>query len=141
MSDYIQLPPISQLQWALIDLDGTLARATWTPENPTHHIGDPIAANVTKALKLAEQGWKIVIHTARPWADYANIEAWCEWNGIPTRRIVCGKLLGGVMIDDRNVDISSPDWADPEGAKTQAWYEGYMLGYKDGVRVTKAGAQ
>lgn len=135
MSGYVQLPPISQLQWALIDLDGTLAEPTWTPENPTHHIGEPIKANVEKALALVERGWKIIIHTARPWADYANIEAWCEFHGIPARRIVCGKLLGGIMIDDRNVDIASPDWSDHKGAVNAAFYDGYWQGFEDGVRV------
>lgn len=123
--------PIAQLRWALIDLDGTLAESVWTPEDPTSRIGDPIPVNVAKALQLHADGWKLTIHTSRPWTDYEAIESWCHYHSIPIRRIICGKLLGGVMIDDRNVPIDSPDWSDPDGATVAAWYDGYAAGKKD----------
>lgn len=129
---FIQPGPRSDLLWALIDLDGTLAKPRWTPENPTSDIGDPIPANVRKALALHARGYKLVIHTARPYTDYEAIEAWCAYHEIPVSRIFCGKLLGAVMIDDRNVPIGSPDWSDPEGEAEEAYRRGYDDGYYTG---------
>jgi hypothetical protein len=133
MTDFIQPGPLAKLNWALIDLDGTLAESVWTPENPTSGIGPPIKKNVAKAISLHNRGWKIVIHTARAWTDYEAIEAWCDYHGIPARRIVAGKLLGGIMIDDRNVPIGSPDWADPEGEAEAAWTSGFEAGYQQAL--------
>jgi hypothetical protein len=136
-SEYVTPPPVSRLKWAGIDLDGTLAEPLWTAENPTSDIGAPIAANVAKAHKLHEDGWKIVIHTSRAWTDYAAIEAWLNHHEIPFRAIICGKGLFGVMIDDRNVDINSPDWSDPEGATREAWFNGYEAGFEAGLEITQ----
>jgi hypothetical protein len=121
-------PPVARLKWAGIDLDGTLAEPIWTAENPTSDIGDPIWHNVAKANRLHQDGWKIVIHTSRAWTDYAAIEGWLNHYGIPFRAIICGKGLFGVMIDDRNVDIDSPDWSDPRGATRAAFNEGFAAG-------------
>lgn len=125
-------PPVAKLKWAGIDLDGTLAEAVWRPDNPTSAIGPPIERNVVKAMRLHEDGWKIVIHTSRGWTDYAAIEAWLEHHGIPFRAIICGKGLFGVMIDDRNVDIESPDWSDPDGATNAAYSDGFDMGFRTG---------
>lgn len=117
-----------ELLWGLLDLDGTLAEPTWSPENPTSEIGQPIEANVAKAVALHEAGYKLVIHTSRPWHDYEAIEMWCDHYNIPARRIVCGKLLGAVMVDDRNVPVGSPDWTNPAGERELAWAAGFFDG-------------
>lgn len=88
-------------------------------------------------MRLHEQGWKLVIHTSRSWTDYEAIEAWCHHYGLPVSRIVCGKLLGGVMIDDRNVSINSPDWSDPDGEWDAAFAAGYLAGYMMGTKERK----
>jgi len=117
--EFVQPAPRSELKWALVDLDGTLAEPTWSPDNPTSQIGAPILKNVDKALRLHFQGMKLVIHTARPWSDYEAIEAWC-WNyAIPVKAIICGKLLGAFYIDDRNVDIRCSDWSDPNSERDE----------------------
>lgn len=102
--------PRSYLKWLAVDLDGTLAEGIWTPEEPTSEIGAPIARNVEKVRRLAEAGWKIVIHTARPWHDYESIEAWANWVPVPFKGIVCGKLLAAAYIDDRAINADDPDW-------------------------------
>jgi hypothetical protein len=43
------LPPLAELKWLCVDLDGTLAEPLWTAQNPTNRIGDPIKLNVVKA--------------------------------------------------------------------------------------------
>lgn len=102
--------PRNHLKWLAVDLDGTLARGVWTPESPTTAIGDPIGENVFKVVRLAKQGWKIVIHTARPWQDYEQIESWLNRYAIPWDKIVCGKLLAAAYIDDRAINAADDNW-------------------------------
>lgn len=101
-------PPVQRdsLKWAAVDLDGTLATDVW----PDPGIGEPIRVNVLKVRELVKSGWKIVIHTARGWESYETIEAWLHHNGVPFSRIVCGKLLAGIYVDDRNVDPREASW-------------------------------
>lgn len=99
-----------QLRWVAIDLDGTLARTEWTPENPTHAIGTPIWDNVHKAHRLYAMGYKIIIHTSRPWSDYERIESWLRSWEVPFKMIQCGKLLAAIYVDDRAVHSDSPKW-------------------------------
>ena len=103
-------PPRSELLWAAVDLDATLARGIWTPDNPTREIGPPIPENVEKLHALVDRGMKPVIHTSRGWTDYEAIESWLAYHGLPVRRIVCGKLLAGVYVDDRAVHESAAVW-------------------------------
>ncbi len=105
-------PPVcTRLTWAGIDLDGVLAEEVWTPGNPTRRIGAPIQRNVNKVLALVRAGWRIVIHTSRPWADYELIETWLLDNGVPFDRIVAGKVLCGIYVDNRAVHESEDCWS------------------------------
>lgn len=111
---YESIGPRANLLWAAVDLDGTLAEGIWTPDNPTSDIGEPIWANVKKARELEAAGFKIVIHTSRAWTDYENIEQWLNHYNIPHRRIICGKVLAKVYIDDRALHADADSWI-PEG--------------------------
>lgn len=104
------IPPRADLRWLGIDLDGTIAEGLWTPDNPTHAVGNPIPANVTKLRDAYLAGWKGVIHTARPWTDYEVIEAWLRHHDIPFRGIVCGKLLAAAYVDDRAINAAARSW-------------------------------
>src|SRR5690242_14912830 len=95
-----------ELIWAAVDLDGTLAISVW----PEPGIGEPIGVNVAKALELRKRGYKIVIHTARGWEHYQEIEQWLVKHGVPFDKIVCGKLLARVYIDDRAITARSAVW-------------------------------
>jgi len=108
--EYQNQPPVGDLMWAAVDLDGTLAEGIWTPDNPTSEIGYPIWENVHKARDLEAAGYKIIIHTSRSWTDYQNIKGWCNHYNVPCRRIVCGKLLAKVYIDDRGVHADEESW-------------------------------
>lgn len=107
---WVDTEPPADLQWVAVDLDGTLARGIWTPDNPTSKIGLPIWENVDKVLELDKQGYKITIHTARGWTDYRNIERWLNHFGVPHRRIVCGKILAKLYIDDRARHADDASW-------------------------------
>lgn len=110
MNDFVQPGPRSELLWLAVDLDGTLAASTWTPSNPTSAIGQPIRGNIEKLRRAMAHGFKAVIHTSRPWTDYEAIEAWLTHYGVPFSRIVCGKLLAALYIDDRARNADSDDW-------------------------------
>lgn len=100
------IPQRDRLIWAAVDLDGTLAESVW----PDPGIGDPIKVNVVKVRELVRAGYKIVVHTARGWEDYELIESWLNHHDIPFSRIVCGKVLAAVYIDDRGRHADDSDW-------------------------------
>lgn len=110
MTDFVQPGPRSDLLWLAVDLDGTLAEPLWTPDNPTSEIGPPIHQNVRKLVAAVQRGYKPVIHTSRPWTDYEAIEQWLWYYAIPFSRIVCGKILAAVYIDDRGRHSDAEDW-------------------------------
>ena len=99
-------PDRTELIWAAIDLDGTLAEPVW----PAKSIGAPIARNVAKLFALRAAGYKVVIHTARGWEDYEMIESWLMYHNIPWDKIVCAKLLAAVYVDDKAVHESEGSW-------------------------------
>jgi hypothetical protein len=49
------------------------------------------------------QGLEVVIYTARPWSDHADIIAWLHKHNLYNyiSQVVCGKPLAGIYIDDR----------------------------------------
>ena|SRR5882762_6138858 len=110
MTGFVQPGPRSKLLWLAIDLDGTLAEPVWTADNPVSEIGKPIWANIQKLVSATEAGYKIVIHTARPWTDYEAIEAWLSHWDIPWDKILPGKILAHTYLDDRAVHESAPSW-------------------------------
>jgi len=114
MTDWVPPPQRARLDWVAIDLDGTLAKSEWSPDTPHAPIGEPIWKNVLKVRKLKSLGKTTVIHTARPWADYEQIQLWAQWHEVPIDHIVCGKLLAAAYVDDRNVSIDSDDWSGSE---------------------------
>jgi hypothetical protein len=99
--EYNPPPPRSDLRWLGVDLDGTLAEPIWTPDNPTSEIGNPLPNNVAKLKRAVAKGFKVVIHTSRPWTDYEHIEYWLRFHEIPFKEIQCGKPLYYRYIDDR----------------------------------------
>lgn len=107
----------TKLMWAAVDFDGTLAQSKWTPEQPTYEIGDPVPGAYRKAVELHREGYKIIVHTARPWSEYEKIESWLQYHGFPYRRIVCGKLLANIYIDDRGRNAASTSWLPEVGRK------------------------
>lgn len=105
-------PPVprTELKWAAIDLDGTLAEGVWTPGCDGRQIGRPIERNVRKLEELRWSGYKIVIHTSRGWEHYESVESWLQWWGIRYDKIQCGKLLAACYVDDRAVESERHSW-------------------------------
>ena len=107
--------PRSELLWVCVDLDQTLAEGMWSPSNPCRDIGLPITANVAKARQVHRAGYKIVVHTSRPWTDYEAVEQWLGYWDVPWRYIQCGKPLAALYVDDRGRHSESASWL-PEAA-------------------------
>ena len=103
-------PLRDKLIWVGVDLDGTLAYPKWTPDNPTSEIGDPIQKNIEKVNELVAAGYKVIVHTSRPWTDYQVIEQWLNWYKIPFKEIQCGKPLYAAYIDDRAIHADAESW-------------------------------
>lgn len=110
MDTFKPKPLAEKLIWIGVDLDGTLAYPKWTPENPTSEIGDPIWENVDKVHELVATGYKVFVHTSRPWTDYQIIEQWLHYYGIPYKEIQCGKPLYAAYIDDRAINAREKSW-------------------------------
>jgi hypothetical protein len=103
-------PLRTELIWVGVDLDGTLATPLWTPDNPTTDIGDPILKNIKKVHELVAAGYKVIVHTSRPWTDYQIIEQWLRHYNIPFKEIQCGKPLYAAYIDDRAIHAEEESW-------------------------------
>jgi hypothetical protein len=110
VTEFTQPGPRSKLLWLAVDLDNTLALPVWTADNPVSEIGDPIWANVSKLGEAVMAGYKVVIHTARPWTDYEAIESWLEHWHIPWHKILPGKILAALYIDDRGRHSDAESW-------------------------------
>jgi hypothetical protein len=91
--------PSDGLRWVSVDFDETIAHNSGYPD---YIPKEPLGGVKEKLEALEEKDYKIIIHTARPWADYTNIEQFMDYYKLPFRRIVCGKLLAKYYIDDRN---------------------------------------
>lgn len=106
-SNYLDDIKSDKLKWIGVDLDGTLAEFIW----PDRGIG-PIKPGAKEAMeRLVDNGFKVVIYTARQWSHYEAIEKWCKDNELPVRKILCGKPLFRWVIDDKNCEFKG-DWAE-----------------------------
>ena len=103
--------PRQELIWAAVDFDGTLVNS----EMPDFALGEPIWRNVGKLWQLVAYDYKIIIHTARSWENYETIESWLNHYEIPFDRIVCGKLLAAIYVDDRACHADESMWLPHEG--------------------------
>lgn len=91
-----------QLNWLGIDFDDTIAHNTGYPEfAPTN----PIIGTKEAIEKLRNDGWKIVIHTARAWSEYDRVKKYLKEHSIYFDKIICGKLLVQYYIDDRSIEF------------------------------------
>lgn len=104
--------PRKEFIWYGIDLDDTIAKGVWDPEKPDtwYAVGEPINENVNKLFEVVAAGYKIVIHTARPWDMYELVESWLLVNGIPFHAIVMGKFNCKAFVDDKAVNALEESW-------------------------------
>lgn len=106
-------PPAQRenLLWAAVDFDNTIATSTWSAAEPNALPGEPLWDNITKLDELRSAGYKIVVHSSRPWSDYELLESYLQHHHILFDKIVCGKLLAAIYVDDRALNASALDWS------------------------------
>jgi cobalamin biosynthesis Co2+ chelatase CbiK len=85
-----------------VDLDNVIAHSSGYPD---FKLTKPLVWAKEGLIKLEQNGWKVIIYTARHWGEYEDIEKWLNKNKLPFRRLVCGKPLFKYMIDDRNIEF------------------------------------
>lgn len=88
------------LIWLGIDLDKTLAH-----NDEDFNLLEPIEGAKESLEELQSAGYKVIIYTARPWAEYQLVEEWLDNYAIPYNKIVCGKPLFRYIIDDKNIEF------------------------------------
>lgn len=98
---------LDSLKWLAVDFDGTLSK---TGED--YEIGEPIYENIEKLRECTDLGYKVIIHTARHWEQYIQIEEWLVKHDVPFKFIQCGKILAHRYIDDRAISADEPSWRD-----------------------------
>lgn len=113
MTEWSPPPVRTELIWAGVDFDNTLARS----EPPDYMPGYPIEENVAKLNELRDAGYKIAIHTARGWEFYELVESYLNHYGIHFDRIICGKLLAALYCDDKAVPAQRESWLPVEDDK------------------------
>jgi hypothetical protein len=89
----------------IFDFDGVLAVPIW----PDRRIGPAIQEGINMLQHYAEQGFKIVIFTSRPWHDQPFIKDWVEFESGVDVEVICGKPLATLYIDDRAVRFERID--------------------------------
>lgn len=91
----------------VIDLDGTVCE-----EKPTFEksLAKPIKDAVKTLRDLYWKGWRIIIYTARGWAEYEMTRDWLSKNDILYDQLIMGKPIYTYWIDDRAIKFES--WSD-----------------------------
>jgi len=94
------------LKWIGVDFDNVIAKNSGSPD---YKLSEPLNGAKKYLEKIEEDGFKIIIYTARGWTMYDTIEDFLNKHQIPFRRIICGKPLFRWVIDDRNISFDG-DW-------------------------------
>jgi len=91
-----------ELLWIGLDFDGTLATASLPP---LYEMGDINLGSKEAVEEIIKMGYKPTIYTARPDAEYNQIEDWHKEHNLDIRRIKTGKALVKYLIDDRAIEF------------------------------------
>ena len=88
----------------ICDMDGTICS-----EEKTYSRALAVPKDgVCDALhQLRQKGNKIIIYSARSWAEYEMTESWLNDNKIPYDQLVLGKPIGDYWIDDRAIEFKN----------------------------------
>jgi predicted mannosyl-3-phosphoglycerate phosphatase (HAD superfamily) len=90
----------------IIDLDGTICSEEKQFSRALATIKDGAKESLEK---LRDKGYKIIIYSARTWAEYEMTENWLKENKVPYDQIILGKPQGDYWIDDRAIRFRSWD--------------------------------
>lgn len=98
---------------AVFDLDDTIC----VHRNRDYVNAIPIESTIEKIRKMKEDGWEIVIYSARGQVSCNGVlseierrnrgvvEAWLDKNAVPYDELVFGKPLGDLYVDDKGMSL------------------------------------
>lgn len=121
---------------AVFDLDDTICRH----ENRAYATAVPIMPTIEKIQRLKKDGWEIIIYSARgqhscngylPLIEERNratVEKWLKEHNVPFDRIVFGKPLGDIYVDDKGVSLEDFLASDCQKFKGNSGAEIYRIG-------------
>ena len=86
-----------------VDFDGTIVSGHEEVGKPAGSIMDlfPVQGVVDAVRAAHEAGHFVVVYTARPWVEKANIQWVMDAHCIPYDIIECGKIRYDVQLDDK----------------------------------------
>jgi hypothetical protein len=90
----------------IIDIDGTMCPELRMYD---HSLVKPFSGAKETINGLYSEGHTIIIYTARHWAEYNLTEDWLIRNGFKFHRLIMGKPVGDIWIDDRAINCTG-DW-------------------------------
>jgi histidinol phosphatase-like enzyme len=89
-----------------IDMDGVLCSEEKTF---SRSLAKPIAGAVESLQKLRKQGHKVIIYSARTWAELEMTQKWLKDYGFEYDGLHLGKITVDCFIDDRAIGFKSWD--------------------------------
>jgi uncharacterized HAD superfamily protein len=89
----------------IVDMDGVICTEEKTF---SRSLASPMPLALTSLELIRSEGYSIIIYTARSWSEYEMTEEWLNRHKIPYDRLICGKPIGDIWVDDRA--IAHTDW-------------------------------
>ncbi|AIL66193.1 Haloacid dehalogenase-like hydrolase (plasmid) [Rickettsiales bacterium Ac37b] len=90
-----------------IDMDGVLCSEEKTF---SRSLAKPIVGAAESLRKIRKEGHKVIIYSARSWAELEMTQKWLEDNGFEYDGIHLGKITVDCFIDDRALGFKN--WED-----------------------------
>lgn len=93
----------------VVDVDGTIFEYD---KYEFGKFGEPIEEVIEFLKQAKNDGYKLILFTARSWAEYDALEKALEDNDIGDffDEIVMGKPIGKMYLDDRSINPLDEDW-------------------------------
>ena len=88
----------------IIDLDGTICNET----NFNNRNKSKLIKGAREAInKLYKKKNNITIYSARGWNEFKITENWLKKNKVKYHKLILGKAIGDVWIDDRAIKFTN----------------------------------
>jgi uncharacterized HAD superfamily protein len=89
----------------IIDLDGTICSEEKTYSRSLAILKEGAKESIRKLKE--NNGYKIIIYSARSWQEYEMTENWLQKNEIIYDQLILGKPIGDYWIDDRAIEFTN----------------------------------
>jgi uncharacterized HAD superfamily protein len=83
----------------VVDIDGVVCIDT--RKHTDYEVREPLLKGIQMVQKLKRDGHTVILHTARWLEDYPVTYEWLIRHEVPFDKLVMGKPLGDVYIDDK----------------------------------------